>query len=101
MRFADYQAQAYGTAIYTNQLYPVMGLSEEAGEVTGLFAKAVRDKTPIDRDKLVKELGDVMWMVAAVATDNSIQLDEIAQANLTKLASRKARGVLSGSGDDR
>jgi NTP pyrophosphatase (non-canonical NTP hydrolase) len=48
-----------------------------------------------------KELGDVLWYVAQLATELDLDLDEIAQENLDKLRSRQRRGVLSGSGDER
>ena len=50
---------------------------------------------------MAKELGDVLWYVAQLATELELDLDKIAQANLDKLLSRQRRGVLSGSGDDR
>jgi len=50
---------------------------------------------------MAKELGDVLWYVAQLATELELDLDEIAHANLDKLLSRQQRGVLSGSGDER
>jgi NTP pyrophosphatase (non-canonical NTP hydrolase) len=50
---------------------------------------------------MAKELGDVLWYVAQLASELELDLDEIAQTNLEKLLSRQRRGVLSGSGDDR
>ena len=47
------------------------------------------------------ELGDVLWYVAQLATELGLELDQVAQANLDKLASRSARNVISGSGDSR
>jgi NTP pyrophosphatase (non-canonical NTP hydrolase) len=47
------------------------------------------------------ELGDVLWYVAQLATELNLSLDEIAEANLAKLASRVARDVIAGSGDRR
>jgi NTP pyrophosphatase (non-canonical NTP hydrolase) len=47
------------------------------------------------------ELGDVLWYVAQLASELGLDLDRVAQANLDKLASRAARNVIAGSGDDR
>jgi NTP pyrophosphatase (non-canonical NTP hydrolase) len=50
---------------------------------------------------MAKELGDVLWYVAQLATELELELELIAQQNLEKLLSRQRRGVLSGSGDER
>jgi NTP pyrophosphatase (non-canonical NTP hydrolase) len=50
---------------------------------------------------MAKELGDVLWYLAQLATELELDLDQIAQDNLDKLLSRQQRGVLAGSGDDR
>ena len=47
------------------------------------------------------ELGDVLWYVAQLATELGLELEQIAQNNLDKLASRAARNVIGGSGDRR
>jgi NTP pyrophosphatase (non-canonical NTP hydrolase) len=106
----EYQKRAHETADYLGMeigdyRYPVMGLTEEAGEVSGKFAKAVRDANGISdgerREAIKKELGDVCWFVAEISTLLGLSLEEVMQGNLDKLASRKQRGVLHGSGDDR
>jgi NTP pyrophosphatase (non-canonical NTP hydrolase) len=50
---------------------------------------------------MAKELGDVLWYVAQIATELDLDLDDIGAANIDKLLSRQRRGVLSGSGDER
>ena len=115
----EYQKKAHETASYpcgliagdnintpVNYLYPALGLAEEAGEVAGKYAKAIRDNNGVvfDHDRetaIAKELGDVMWFVAELATCLGVDLDLVAEMNLQKLASRQARGVIGGSGDDR
>ena len=106
----DYQKEAHKTACYFGLQegdfsYPVLGLTEEAGEVSGKFAKAIRDDdgkiTDERRAAIKKELGDVCWFIAEISTLLGFTLEEVMQGNLDKLASRKERGVLHGSGDDR
>lgn len=102
---ADYPSGEIGGAVKVDYLYPVMGLSEEAGEVAGKFAKAVRDSngfiSPERKTEIEKELGDVMWFIAEICTCLDVTLEEVAEKNLAKLASRKQRGVIHGSGDNR
>lgn len=109
MTFSDYQREAQKTAFYPNMgsnfVYPTLGLSGEAGEIANKIKKIIRDKEGLisddDRREINKELGDVLWYLAQIATELNISLDEIAQNNLTKLLSRQARNVLGGNGDNR
>ena len=110
LSFDEYQARTSETAIYPGQngvmglLYVGLGLGE-AGEVQGKIKKIMRDDggelMPEKREAIVKELGDLLWYVSQTATELGANLGDLAQANLDKLASRKERGVLGGSGDDR
>lgn len=83
----------------------VLGLVGESGEIAEKFKKWMRDGNMqtdlIDRSDITKELGDVLWYIAALADVLGISMDEIAQTNLSKLQSRAARGVIEGSGDNR
>lgn len=106
--FADYQRSAATTAIFPQALgamYPALGLCGEAGEVAELVKKAYRDDggdfDPARLEALHKELGDCLWYIATLAALAGLSLADIAQANLAKLASRQARGVLGGSGNTR
>ena len=109
MRLSDYQERSRATAVYPdagdNLLYPTLGLCGEAGEVAEKVKKMVRDDGGVLSDErrsaLSKELGDVLWYVAQLATEAELDLDAIAQDNLDKLLSRQRRSVLQGSGDDR
>ncbi len=119
MDFDEYQTKAHGTSKNTSimgskLLYPVLGLGDESGEVLGKVKKRFRDDgsgNPITdevllkddefKDMLTKELGDILWYISETAFQFGIPLDGIAQANIDKLYSRMARGVISGSGDNR
>lgn len=112
MTLDDYQAHARTTALYPQAarvLYPTLKLAGEAGEVAEKLGKLMRDEgyvpgatlTPSHVDALAKELGDVLWYVANLAADLGLSLEDVGQRNLDKLASRKERGVIHGSGDDR
>lgn len=104
MTFKSYSETANTTAIYSEEVkifYPLLGLSGEVGEVMNKVKKFYRDKTPLDKQDLKKELGDILWYLNAVCKDLNIDFEDMAQANLDKLLDRKKRGVISGSGDER
>ena len=106
MNLNDYQDEAAKTAIYPHEHampYLLMKLAAEASEVGQVYAKWLRDGTDEDDmlSDLAGELGDTLWYAAMVAREIGRDLDIIATANLTKLASRQARGVLGGSGSNR
>tara|TARA_R110000824_G_scaffold363766_1_gene552077 strand:+ start:36 stop:380 length:345 start_codon:yes stop_codon:yes gene_type:complete len=104
-----YQEEAWETAIYpdkgNNLYYPALGLVGEAGEVCNKIKKVMRDQngeaTPEQKNEIAKELGDVMWYLATLATELDSHLGCIADHNLKKLEDRQKRGVLRGSGDNR
>ena len=56
---------------------------------------------PAVREALKAELGDVLWYLAQTCTELEISLDEVAEANITKLMDRQARGKIQGDGDNR
>ncbi len=109
MRFSEYQTRSRATAVYpdagNNIVYPALGLCGEAGETAEKVKKAIRDDagtlTEERREAIAAELGDVLWYAAQLATEADLDLEEIALANLEKLASRRERNVLHGSGDTR
>jgi len=109
MDLDEYQCGALRTAAPRDKrnelLHLVLGLVGESGEIAEKFKKWVRDldsdESLIDRADIAKELGDVLWYVAVLADYLDLSLDDIASANLAKLAARRRRGVLGGSGDNR
>ena len=108
MEMNEYQKVAVTTAIYPAQhkiLYPALGLAGEAGEVANKVKKLMRDgvdKMPDDwREQLASEIGDVLWYCAALSEDLGYTLGRIARENESKLANRKKKGTIHGSGDKR
>lgn len=108
MDFRAYQDKATKTAIYPEEMavwYPALGLNGEAGEVAEKVKKVFRDKKGVfsfqDREEIGKELGDVLWYLAAIASDLGLSLDVVAVDNVAKLKDRQRRDKLSGSGDNR
>jgi len=109
MKFKEYEDAAASTAIYPNRgnnlVYTTLGLCGEAGEVAEKVKKIIRDKggvlTPEDKTEIAKELSDVLWYLAMSASEVGSDLTAIAEINMKKLSSRKERGVLQGSGDNR
>jgi NTP pyrophosphatase (non-canonical NTP hydrolase) len=102
LTFNEYQAEAAKTAtgLATSTFwYPALGLAGEAGEVAEKIKKFYRDDASLDA--VVKELGDVLWYMAAIARNLNISLDDVARLNLEKITSRKERGKIHGEGDDR
>lgn len=72
------------------------GLTEEAGEVAGLFKRELRnfpkDQLRCTREHFVEELGDVLWYLVGVAYTHGITLEEIWDYNVKKLEERYGKG---------
>jgi len=109
MNLNEYQQLARRTAApkdKPNELFHLLlGLCGESGEIAEKTKKIVRDHasdfSQLDRDDLVKELGDVLWHVAIIADYFDIPFDEVGEKNIAKLADRLKRNKISGSGDNR
>lgn len=109
MYLNQYQKTAKETAIYPKERaieYLTLGLTGEAGEIANKVKKVIRDNNGKPMSKATKELiaaelGDVLWYVAMLSDELGSSLDDIADNNLWKLANRKTRNKLGGSGDNR
>ena len=98
-----YEERASLTAIYPKEKaleYLALGLTSEAGEVAGKVKKLIRDGKG-DKKAIASEIGDVLWYCAMLAKETKVPLNDIMKDNLKKLYSRKERGTLQGSGDNR
>lgn len=112
----EYQEEAANFAFYEGIVYPVLGLVGEAGEVAEKVKKLIRDKdmphghdvdledeylSDTEKEALILECGDILWYLANLTNDLGYSLSEVAELNLAKLQSRRDRGKLRGSGDNR
>ena len=120
MELNEYQEKAMSTCLPScnNFAYMSLGLVSEVGELTGKVAKAVRKEeiTLFGNDLycgkhisddggaelhkgLIGELGDVLWFVSGICNVLGLSLEDVADANLAKLAERKKNGTIIGNGD--
>jgi NTP pyrophosphatase (non-canonical NTP hydrolase) len=97
----EYQEQAARTLIdnpgeFTNDevmtVWCAMGLAGEAGETVELIKKGIFHRHGLDREKLTKELGDVLWYISGLCTVQGIDLEAVMIANIEKLRTRYPGG---------
>lgn len=121
MTLNEYQEKAMTTCMPScdNFSYMFLNLVGEVGELASKVAKHIRKErvsidgnamyTPVNENglseseefELCKEAGDCLWQLAGLCKVFGWSLEEVAQENLEKLASRKERGVIAGNGDNR
>lgn len=103
-QFNNYQEFVREMKVYPEKhavVYPTLGLIGEAGEISEKIKKWLRGDRELDKEALLKELGDPLWYIAALADDLGFTLQEVVDANVAKLSSRKERNLLHGEGDNR
>jgi len=104
MEFKQYNDFVKGMKIYPEKhaiIYPALGLAGESGEIAEKVKKYLRGDRELDREGLLKELGDPLWYIASLADDLGYTLEDVVRVNMEKLSSRKERNVLHGDGDNR
>lgn len=86
-----------------NSDYALLNLAGEVGELMSLEAKLIRDGRHMDIHLALveKELGDILWCLAAIAADYKMDLGDIANENIRKLTIRKQNNTIQGNGDFR
>jgi NTP pyrophosphatase (non-canonical NTP hydrolase) len=93
----------FKTSIHGNDwLYYALGLVGETGEIAEKIKKAYRDNNgQIDKELMIKELGDVLWYTTLLSEHLGFTIEEVAETNIAKLEDRMKRGQIHGSGDKR
>lgn len=94
MKFAHYQKFALAGLSLAPDTYRErlmlsgMGLAGEAGEVCDHTKKVAFHSAVMDKDALLKELGDVLWYYSLLLSIHSLTLDDVMEANVHKLCAR-------------
>ena len=102
-----YKQFTRNTAQYPKEVemeYLMLGLANEVGEVLGKYKKYLRGDVLIQQDfeqKLISEMGDVMWYFVRICDMLDVTLYEVMTRNITKLHARVKKGTIKGDGDDR
>ena len=94
------------TEHHKNAYFYSIGISEEAGEVAGIFKRMIRgDKKYIDlpfvQEEIAKELGDILWYVTSLGQKYDLSLEELFKTNFDKLEARDEKGNRLGNGSNR
>ena len=95
MNLNDYQELAARTLAELPLEGAALGLCGEAGEVGDLIKKVAYHGHELDDAELTKELGDVLWYLAAIANIRGLSLNQIGEANIAKLKARYPNGFNS------
>ena len=97
MNFNEYQKLAFRTCNQSLtkeelQMNAVLGLNGEAGEIADIYKKGNFQGHEISEDDVKKELGDILWYIALMATALEVDLEDIAEMNIDKLRKRYPEG---------
>ncbi len=93
MNFYEYQKSSMRTAnmgLSDNDqlLNAALGVSGEAGELSGYVKKFFFQGHDFPKEKLILEMGDVLWYMALMCECMGIDLEDVAAANIEKLKGR-------------
>ncbi|WP_178196442.1 nucleoside triphosphate pyrophosphohydrolase family protein [Ligilactobacillus sp. Marseille-Q7487] len=94
MEFNEYQEAANRTLYGNEQVLTncALGLSGETGQLIYLIKDYTFKGKKLDRDKLIHEMGDVLWYLSQIAQWADIPFDEVAQNNIETLNKRYPNG---------
>ena len=100
MTFEEYQKLALNTSrdnqtLEESLINAALGLSGESGEFADLIKKVVYHEHPLDKNKAILEIGDILWYAVLAARGLGVTLDQIAKMNIEKLQKRYPNGFNS------
>ena len=76
-------------------IWNAVGLAGETGEVVDHIKKGIFHRHGLNQTQLKKELGDVLWYLAALCTKLGFDLEDVMQQNIDKLIARYPNGYSS------
>ncbi len=96
MNFLKYQEEATTTFKPAQELGRdearllnwTLGIASEAGEVADLIKHGIFHREDIDPMKVAKEIGDILWYLAAMCDTMDIKMQDCAELNIAKLRHR-------------
>ena len=96
MDINEYQLKAKSTIQHNNsenklsEIVPYLGIIGEIGSVVTQLKIKFRDGDAYVafKEKLSEELGDVLWYLSTIATQNDLTLEDVAIKNLSKIHDR-------------
>lgn len=71
--------------------HALFGIASETGELLGLWQKAMQGHA-INDEHMLKECGDILWMLAELLTAKGYTLNDVAFMNIVKLKARYPDG---------
>jgi NTP pyrophosphatase (non-canonical NTP hydrolase) len=84
----DFVISDYGIML----VWCAIGVTGEAGEIAEVIKKGVFHQYGIDREKLLKEIGDTLWYLAGLCSVMDIDISTVMQQNIEKLRIRYPDG---------
>ncbi|GCE31068.1 MazG family protein [Dictyobacter alpinus] len=96
MDIATYAKEVQRTCDIKDQrerlILSALGIAGEGGEIVDLLKKSLYHSHDLDTSDLCKELGDLLWYMTLLSESVGLTLEDIMQANVTKLRQRYPDG---------
>ena len=98
MEFNEYQKAANRTLYGNEQVLTncALGLAGESGQLIDLIQDYTFKGKDLDKEKMIDELGDVLWYLSQIAQWANVDFDDVAKANIETLNKRYANGFTAG-----
>ena len=98
MEFNEYQKAANRTLYGNEQVLTncALGLAGESGQLIDLIQDYTFKGKDLDKEKMIDELGDVLWYLSQIAQWADVDFDDVAKANIETLNKRYPNGFTAG-----